>query len=41
VIVIGLAVRAAGHSLALHTSTYAAAIEERNMKEAAMLLRRN
>ena len=36
-----LAARAAGHSLALHTSTYAAAIEERNMKEAATLLRRN
>lgn len=30
-----LASRAAGHSLALHTSTYATAIEERDMKEQA------
>jgi len=30
-----LAARSAGHALALHTSTYAAAIEERDMKEQA------
>ena len=36
----GLAARAAGHSLALHTSTYANAIEKRDMEEQAKLLRR-
>jgi integrase len=35
----GLAARAAGHSLALHTSTYANAIEKRDMEEQAKLLR--
>ena len=35
----GLAARAAGHSLALHTSTYANAIEKRDMEEQALLLR--
>ena len=37
----GLAARAAGHSLALHTSTYANAIEKRDMEEQAKLLRSN
>ena len=36
----GLAARSAGHSLALHTSTYANAIEKRDMEEQAKLLRR-
>ena len=36
----GLAARAAGHSLALHTSTYATAIEKRDMEEQVKLLRR-
>nr|WP_115093828.1 hypothetical protein [Synechococcus sp. UW106] len=36
----GLAARAAGHALALHTSTYAGAIEKRDMEEQAKLLRR-
>ena len=35
----GLAARSAGHSLALHTSTYANAIEKRDMEEQAKLLR--
>ncbi len=35
----GLAARSAGHSLALHTSTYAKAIEKRDMEEQAKLLR--
>ena len=34
-----LAARAAGHSLALHTSTYANAIEQRDIEQAARLLR--
>ena len=35
----GLAARAAGHALSLHTSTYANAIEKRDMEEQARLLR--
>ena len=35
----GLAARAAGHALALHPSTYANAIEKRDMEEQAKLLR--
>ena len=35
----GLAARAAGHALSLHTSTYATAIEKRDMEEQAKLLR--
>ena len=37
----GLAARAAGHALSLHTSTYAGAIEKRDMEEQAKLLRSN
>ena len=36
----GLAARSAGHALSLHTSTYATAIEKRDMEEQAELLRR-
>jgi len=35
----GLAARSAGHALSLHTSTYANAIEKRDMEEKAKLLR--
>ena len=35
----GLAARAAGHALSLHTSTYAGAIEKRDMEEQAKLFR--
>ena len=35
----GQAARSAGHALALHTSTYANAIEKRDMEEQAKLLR--
>ena len=36
----GLAARAAGHALSLHTSTYATGIEKRDMEEQAKLLKR-
>ena len=36
----GLAARAAGHALSLHTSTYATAIEKIDVEEKAKLLKR-